>query len=158
LEDEKAMRAAIDEAASTCGTTTPDVPVGAVVVSDGRIIGRGRNQVEATGDPTMHAEIVAIREAVVSAGAARLPDATMYVTLEPCLMCAGAIIQARIARVVYGCDDPKAGAVKSLYTALSDPRLNHRCQVDSGVLAEEAADLLKGFFRNLRRRGRRFGQ
>lgn len=156
MDDSSAMKAALEEAALATRTSTPDVPVGAVVVLEGRIVGRGRNQVEARGDPTLHAELVAIREAVTAVGARRLAGATLYVTLEPCLMCAGAIVQARLARVVFGCDDPKAGAVRSLYTALSDPRLNHRCQVEGGVLAEECSRLLTGFFETLRKRGPRF--
>lgn len=144
--DEAAMAVALEEAEAAAKSDPPDVPVGAVVVLEGRVVARGRNRVEAEGDPTLHAEMVAIREASRAVGRRRLADATLYVTLEPCLQCAGAILLARIPRVVIGCDDPKAGAVVSLYTALSDPRLNHRCRVTRGVLAEESARLLRAFF------------
>ncbi len=145
------MAVALEEAEAAAAGDPPDVPVGAVVVIGGQVVGRGRNRVEAEGDPTLHAEMVAIRAATRAVGRTRLEDATLYVTLEPCLQCAGAIVLARIARVVYGCDDPKAGAVTSLYSALGDPRLNHRCRVTRGVLAEEAARLLRDFFARLRR-------
>jgi len=146
LLDETMMRAALDEARAASEREPPDVPVGAIVAAGGRIVARGHNQVEARRDPTLHAEVVAIREAARVLGSPRLDGATLYVTVEPCLMCAGAIVLARIDRVVIGCDDPKAGAVTSLYTALSDARLNHRCRVVRGVLAEESADLLRAFF------------
>lgn len=128
-----------------------EVPVGAVVVLDGRIVGRGANLRETSKDPTTHAEILAIREAAHHMGDWRLENTTLYVTLEPCPMCAGAVINARIPRVVYGCDDPKAGAVKTMYRLLEDPRLNHRAEVVSGVLHDKAAMLLKRFFARLRR-------
>lgn len=149
MDDREAMRAALDLA--TRAFEEGDVPVGAVVVLEGKIVGRGRNRVEAQGDPTLHAEVVAIRDALASVGLDGLRRATLYVTLEPCLQCAGAIILARIPRVVYGCDDPKAGAVRSLYTVLTDPRLNHRCSVTAGVLSEECSRLLSSFFEALRR-------
>ena len=123
-----------------------DVPVGAVVVVNGAIVGRGGNRRERDGDPTAHAEIVAIRQAAQFAGGWRILGATLYVTQEPCPMCAGAIVNARIDRVVYGCRNPKAGAVRSLYQILEDPRLNHRSEVVSDVLAAECAHLLKEFF------------
>ncbi len=131
-----------------------EVPVGAIVVHDGRIIGRGYNLREADGDPTAHAEIVAIRRAAEVIGHWRLLDATLYVTLEPCAMCAGALVNARIGRLVYGCTDPKAGAVDSMFGIPTDRRLNHRLQVVGGVRAGECADELRRFFRARRRRVR----
>ncbi len=128
-----------------------EVPVGAVIVHEGRIIGRGSNLRETAQDPLAHAEAIAIREAAHHLGSWRLEDTTLYVTLEPCPMCAGAIVNARIPVVIYGCDDPKAGAVRTLYALLEDPRLNHRCEVIPGVRAERAANLLKSFFSELRR-------
>ncbi len=134
-----------------------EVPVGAVVVHEGRIVGRGFNLRETTADPTAHAEIVALRQAAEHIGHWRLCDCTLYVTLEPCVMCAGAIVNARVSRVVYGCDDPKAGAVRSLYGVLGDARLNHRLPFEAGLRADECADLLRRFFRarRLTRRGGR---
>jgi tRNA(adenine34) deaminase len=128
-----------------------EIPVGALVVhhpAEGaaRIIGRGFNRREAEHDPTAHAEIVAMREAGKELGTWRLTGCTLYVTLEPCPMCAGAMVQGRLERLVYGCADPKAGAVDTLYRLCTDDRLNHRVEVVAGVLAEEAAALLKGFF------------
>jgi tRNA(adenine34) deaminase len=127
-----------------------EVPVGAVVVKDDHIIGAGANRREASGDPTSHAEIIAIREAAAAIGDWRLEETALYVTLEPCPMCAGAIINARIPCVVYGCDDPKAGAVRTLYRLLEDSRLNHQVTVVSGVLEEEAACRLTKFFKQIR--------
>ncbi len=127
-----------------------EVPVGAVVVHDDRVIGRGANRRQTSKDPTSHAEIIAIREAAKALGDWRLEETALYVTLEPCPMCAGAIVNARIPLVVYGCDDPKAGAVRTLYALLEDPRLNHRAEVIKGVLADEGAALLKAFFARLR--------
>ena len=124
-----------------------EVPIGAVVVQAGRIVGRGRNQREARADPTAHAEIEALREAGQAAGTWHLDGATLYATLEPCAMCAGAAVNARIARIVYGCPDPKAGYCGTLGNIPQDPRLNHRCEVDGGLLAEESAALLQQFFR-----------
>lgn len=124
-----------------------DVPVGAVVVRGGTIIGRGRNERERREDPTAHAEILALREAAAAVGSWRVLDATLYVTLEPCAMCAGAIVLSRIPRVVYGCPDPKAGAAGSVLDVLAEPRLNHRPVVRGGVLDAECADLLRSFFR-----------
>ncbi len=130
-----------------------EVPVGAVVVCDGEIVGRGPNIREGSGDPTAHAEIVAIREAAQRLGGWRLAGATLYVTLEPCIMCMGAILQSRISTLVFGCSDPKGGACGSLYDFSNDGRLNHSVDVLGGVLAEETAGLLTGFFADLRQRG-----
>ena len=127
-----------------------EVPVGAVVVSGGSVIGRGHNLREALRDPTGHAEILAIREAARQRASWRLDDCTLYVTLEPCVMCAGAIVQARIRRLVFGCPDPKGGAVRSLYEVCDDPRLNHRVAVTEGVLGERCGVLLRRFFAGLR--------
>ena len=128
-----------------------DVPVGAIVVYDNAIIGRGFNLREQTNDPTAHAEIVALREAGQYLGHWRVLDATLYVTLEPCAMCAGALVNARISRLVYGCSDPKAGAVESLFQIPTDERLNHRVEVVGGVSGTECATLLSEFFRERRR-------
>lgn len=127
-----------------------EVPVGAVVVQSGQIIGRGHNLREATQDPTSHAEIIAIKAAANQIGYWRLNQADLYVTLEPCPMCAGAILQARIKRVVYGTVDPKAGAAGTLYNLLEDERFNHQVELVTGVRAEESSQLLKDFFRQLR--------
>ncbi len=128
-----------------------DVPVGAVVVMDGAVIARGCNRKERGGDPTAHAEMVAIRKAAGKTKGWRLTHATLYVTLEPCLMCMGAIIQARVTRLVYASYDPKAGACGSLYDLSNDKRLNHRVKVTTGVLDSESSELLKGFFAKLRK-------
>jgi tRNA(adenine34) deaminase len=127
-----------------------EVPVGAVVVSDGRIIGRGCNRPISSNDPTAHAEILALREAGQTVGNYRLLDCDLYVTVEPCAMCAGAITHARIWRLIYGADDPKAGAVHSVMQVLNQPQLNHRVEVVPGVLAGRAMDLLQTFFRERR--------
>ena len=134
-----------------------EVPIGCVVVNDltGRVIGRGYNRRETDHDPTAHAEILAVREAGRALGHWRLVDCTLVVTLEPCPMCGGAIVNARIPRVVYGCDDPKAGAVRSLFQVCTDNRLNHRVEVTPGVLAEECAELLRAFFRQQRSLGKK---
>ena len=129
-----------------------EVPVGAVVVDDGRVAGRGMNRRESRADPTHHAEIEALRAAARSRGGWRLDGAVLYVTLEPCAMCAGACVNSRIGRIVYGCADPKAGYTGTLGNIPADARLNHRCSVEGGVLAAESAELLKRFFRE--RRGR----
>jgi tRNA(adenine34) deaminase len=142
--DLDAMRAALVEAVAA--QAHHDVPVGAVVVRNGQIIARARNERELTGDPTAHAEVLALRAAAAVVGSWRLDECTLYVTLEPCAMCAGAIVNARIARLVFGATDPKAGAVRSLYQVADDPRLNHRAAVEGGVLADEAGALLKSFF------------
>lgn len=128
-----------------------DVPVGAVVVDgSGNVVGTGRNTRERDADPTGHAEIVALREAAVARGSWRLDDCALYVTLEPCTMCAGAIVQSRIKHLVFGAWDEKAGAVGSLWDVVRDRRLNHRPEVTSGVLADESAELLQAFFRDHR--------
>ncbi len=143
--DEEFMRAAIDEA--RLAAEAGDVPVGAVVVdASGNIIGRGRNRRELLQDSTAHAEVEAIRDAARSRNAWRLIGTTVYVTLEPCPMCAGALVNARVARVVYGCKDPKAGAVDTLFSIGRDTRLNHRFEVQADVLADECANLLRAFF------------
>jgi tRNA(adenine34) deaminase len=145
-QDERWMGAALQEARAALAHD--DVPIGAVVVSDaGEIIGRGHNERELREDPTAHAEVLALRDAAAALGSWRVLDATLYVTLEPCTMCAGAIVLSRVPRVVYATADPKAGAVDSILTILSDERLNHRPEVISGVLAADAADLLRAFFR-----------
>jgi tRNA(adenine34) deaminase len=142
--DERYMRLAIAEAQRALGHD--DVPIGAVVVHDGEVIGSGHNERELRQDPTAHAEAIALRAAAHALGTWRVLDSTLYVTLEPCPMCAGAIVLARVARVVYGCTDPKAGAAGSVLDVLSDPRLNHRPQVSRGVLGGECAALLTEFF------------
>ncbi len=124
-----------------------DVPIGCVVERHGELIGTGRNERERRGDPTAHAEILALREAAAAVGSWRVLGATLYVTLEPCAMCAGAIVLARVPRVVFGCPDPKAGAAGSVLDVLAEPRLNHRPQVAGGVLEGECAELLRAFFR-----------
>ncbi|PZS12387.1 MAG: tRNA-specific adenosine deaminase [Solirubrobacterales bacterium] len=123
-----------------------DVPVGAVVVKAGEVIGAGHNERELRSDPTAHAELIALREAAHSLGSWRVLDAVMYVTLEPCAMCAGAIVLARLPRIVLGAFDPKAGAAGSVLNVLCDPRLNHSPQVESGLLEKECAELLRSFF------------
>ena len=128
-----------------------DVPVGAVVVVDGRIIARGHNRRQVTGDPTAHAEVEALRAASAVAGNWRVAG-TLYVTQEPCPMCAGALVNARVERLVYGCPNPKAGAVRTLFEIVTDSRLNHRMEVVSGVREEACAELLRGFFAELRQR------
>jgi tRNA(adenine34) deaminase len=147
--DEHFMRLALAEAERAM--QTGDVPVGAIVVDKaGTVIGTGRNRREIDCDPTGHAEVVALRAAAAHLGTWRLQGATLIVTLEPCVMCAGALVNARIERVVYGCDDPKAGALRSLYLLGEDPRLNHRFAVTPGVLAPECARMLSAFFAALR--------
>jgi tRNA(adenine34) deaminase len=128
-----------------------EVPVGAILVVEGKIVGRGRNRRRADGDPLGHAEIMAISAGAKAVGSWRMPRSTLYVTLEPCPMCAGAILQSRIDRVVFGCRDPKAGAVRSLYAMLEDPRLPHRAQVIEGILEDGCRQRLKSFFEALRR-------
>ena len=123
-----------------------EVPVGAVVIVDGVVVARAHNQRQASADPSAHAELLALREACAAAGSWRLPGATVVVTLEPCPMCAGALVAARVARVVFGAADPKAGALGSLYNLAVDPRLPHEFEVTSGVLAEECARVLAEFF------------
>ena len=128
-----------------------DVPIGAVVVHDGEVIGAGHNERELREDPTAHAEVLALREAAAKLGSWRVLDSVLYVTLEPCAMCAGAIVLARVPRVVYAATDPKAGAAGSIMDLLDHPRLNHRPEVAGGLLAEEASALIVEFFRTRRR-------
>jgi tRNA(adenine34) deaminase len=143
------MAAALDEARAALATG--DVPIGAVVLDpDGAVVGRGHNVREAEGDPTGHAEIVALREAAKATGSWRLEGCTLVVTLEPCTMCAGAAVLARVARVIFGAYDDKAGAVGSLWDVVRDRRLNHRPEVVTGVLAAESTQLLDEFFRGQR--------
>ena len=146
--DQQFMEAALAEARAAL--KTEDVPVGAVVVREGRIIGRGRNQREALQDPTAHAEIIAITAAAAAVRHWRLEHCTLYVTLEPCAMCAGAIVLARIPRLVFGAYDDKAGACGSLFQISTDPRLNHRAETAGGVMADASAELLQQFFRRRR--------
>jgi tRNA(adenine34) deaminase len=147
-EDERFMGEALVEA--RLAADGGDVPVGCVLVQAGAVIARGHNHRQRWQDPVAHAELLAIRDAAAALGSFRLLDVTAYVTLEPCPMCAGALVNARVARVVYGCDDPKAGALRSLYTLGSDPRLNHRFEVCPGVLGEVCARELSAFFARLR--------
>ncbi len=152
MDDEAFMREALAEAEKALALD--EVPVGAVLVLDGLIIGRGHNRREADGDPTSHAEILALREGARRRGHWRLHGTTLYVTLEPCPMCAGALVNARTARLVYGAADPKAGAAGTALEVADNPRLNHRLAVTGGVLSEEAAALLQRFFQ-ARRSGSR---
>jgi tRNA(adenine34) deaminase len=147
-EDRRWMRLALAEA--SVAAAAGDIPVGAVVVRDGAVIGRGGNRRERDGDPLAHAELVALREAAARVSGWRLDGCTVYATLEPCPMCAGALVNSRVKRLVYGAADPKAGYCGSLGNLVQDPRLNHRLEVDSGVLAEESSRLLREFFRSLR--------
>lgn len=147
-EHEVWMREAIAEARKAEAIT--EVPIGAVIVYEGQIIGRGHNLRETSFDPTAHAEMIAIREASKQLGAWRLTGCTLYVTLEPCPMCAGAIVQSRIDRVVYGTTDPKAGCAGTLMNLLQEDRFNHRTDIIEGVLREECSSLLTDFFRKLR--------
>jgi tRNA(adenine34) deaminase len=139
-----AMGLALEEA--TAAIAHGDVPVGAVVLRDGEVIAQRHNERELTGDPSAHAEILALRDAAVVVGSWRLSGTTLVVTLEPCPMCAGALVAARVDQVVFGAADPKAGACGSLYNLCADPRLNHEVEVVPGVRVEEAAALLSGFF------------
>ena len=148
MTDESAMQAALEEARAALGHA--DVPIGAVVVRDGAVIAARHNEREATNDPTAHAEVLALRDAAAVVGSWRLIDCTLVVTVEPCVMCAGALINARIGRLVYGTADLKTGATASLYNVCADPRLNHNPPVTHGVLADEAATLLAEFFRSRR--------
>lgn len=153
MSDTQWMQAALDEAdrAAELG----EVPVGCVLVVGDAIVARGHNLRESAHDPTAHAEMIAIRDAARARGDWRLDDVTAYVTLEPCAMCAGAFVHARVARVVYGCDDPKSGAVRSLFSIGSDARLNHRFALTPGVRAEECAAKLRAFFEGLRAQGKK---
>jgi tRNA(adenine34) deaminase len=149
--EEYFIRLAVREAARA--GDEGDVPIGAVVVRAGEVIAVGRNERELRQDPTAHAEVLALREAARAVGSWRVLEATLYVTLEPCAMCAGAIVLARIPRVVYGASDPKAGAAGSVLDVLGELRLNHRPEVEGGVLGEECGDLLSGFFASRRGSG-----
>ena len=146
--DKELMQMAIEQA--QIAEENGDVPIGAIIVYENQIIGKAYNQREQLQDPTAHAEIIALTQAAAFLESWRLHGCTMYVTLEPCTMCAGALVLARIDRLVYGCYDPKTGAVKSLYNIVSDQRLNHIIAVTSGVLAEECSGLLQQFFRRRR--------
>ena len=147
------MQIALEEAQQAL--QEDEVPVGAAIVHDGRLIARAHNQRERLRDPTAHAEMIAITQAAESLCSWRLDGCTLYVTLEPCPMCAGAIVQARVQTVVYGAADPKAGAVDSLYRMLSDPRLNHRVETIAGVLAAPCGEILSRFFQQQRRQGKK---
>jgi tRNA(adenine34) deaminase len=151
--DERMMRQAIVEA--DAAFEHGDVPVGAVIVHGGRVIGRGHNQREQLQDPTAHAEMVALTAAADFLKSWRLLDCTMYVTLEPCIMCAGALLQARLPRLVFGAADPKAGGCGSVYDITSDERLNHRVEVVGGVLRQETASILRSFFEQQRALGKK---
>lgn len=148
IGDREAMEAALDEARQAA--EAGEVPIGAVAVHDGKIIARGQNSVLRTNDHTAHAEIVALRSAAAALGNYRLNGVTLYVTLEPCAMCAGAMVHARIDRLVYAAADPKAGAAGSVLEVVNHPRLNHQMQVEQGILADEAGELLRSFFRERR--------
>jgi tRNA(adenine34) deaminase len=148
MTDGEALTLALDEARAAAAAG--EVPVGAIVVENGVVVGRGQNRVLRDLDPTAHAEIVALREAARAVGNYRLGGCEIFVTLEPCAMCAGAMIHARLARLVYSAADPKAGAVSSVLQVLNHPRLNHQMQVTSGELAEESGELLRAFFRGRR--------
>jgi tRNA(adenine34) deaminase len=147
--DEKWMAEALAEA--RLAAAEGEVPIGAAVVFEDRVVGRGRNARERLHDPTAHAEILALQEAARTLGRWRLTGATIYATLEPCFMCAGALVNARIDKLVFAVADPKAGAVGSLFDVPRDPRLNHRVEVSSGVLAAECATLLRAFFQDRRK-------
>lgn len=144
MTDRDYMQLALEEA--RLAAEAGEVPIGAVLVQDGNLLARGNNRTIRDCDPTAHAEIVVLREASRSLGNYRLSGTTMYVTLEPCAMCAGAIIQARVPRVVYGADDPKGGAVRTCFAVLSHPKLNHQVEVTPGILAEDCAGVLQKFF------------
>ncbi|MBX3418955.1 MAG: tRNA adenosine(34) deaminase TadA [Pirellulaceae bacterium] len=153
LPDEHYMRLAMQQAQAAL--EVDEVPVGAIIVWQNRVIAAAHNQREQLNDPTAHAEILAITQATQIVNDWRLENCTMYVTLEPCLMCAGAILQARISRLVFGARDAKAGAVESLYQVLQDPRLNHRVEITSGVLSEPCGQILTRFFQEKRRMGKK---
>jgi tRNA(adenine34) deaminase len=148
VTDDEVMALALREAEAAL--SHGDVPVGAVVVHEGRVLAARHNERELTGDPTAHAELLALRDAAAARGSWRLEDCTLVSTLEPCVMCAGALLQTRLGTLVYGAADLKGGACLSLYNVCDDPRLNHRIEVRPGVRAEEAATLLTGFFEGRR--------
>ena len=156
LDDESGIRAALREAAESLARD--EVPVGCVIVHDGIVVGRGHNQVEGLQDATAHAEVIAIGAASNALGSWRLSDCTLYVTLEPCSMCAGAIVLARLGRVVYGAADPKAGACGSVLNVLHERRLNHRAELTGGVLADECGEMLREFFRGRRKKALRLAE
>jgi len=147
------MRLALEEARQAL--SEEEVPIGAVIVRGEQVIASAHNQREQLKDPTAHAEMIAITQAATAVGDWRLEECTLYVTLEPCIMCSGAILQSRIPLVVFGATDPKAGGVDSLFHLLSDPRLNHRCQVIPGVMASECGEILTKFFQAQRRLGKK---
>lgn len=147
------MRVALDQAQAAFDAG--EVPIGAVIVHEDRIIAAAGNQRETLQDPTAHAEMIAITQAADTLGSWRLLDCALYVTLEPCPMCAGAIVNARLGRLVYGCDDPKAGAIRTLFNICDDPRLNHRVQIAAGVMSEKCAQLLRDFFKAQRAGGKK---
>jgi tRNA(adenine34) deaminase len=149
VNDEFFMEMALELAREAAAAD--EAPVGAVIVREGQVLAAARNEREALRDPTAHAEMIAITQAAAALGSWRLEECTLYVTLEPCCMCAGAIVQARVPRVVYGAVDPKAGAARSLFRLLDDPRLNHRCELVEGVLAEPCGRVLSEFFQGKRR-------
>jgi len=151
VDDVTGMRLALQEAEKAL--QFGDVPIGAIAVLGGQIIGRGHNRREADKDPTAHAEMIAIRQAAAAIGHWRLDGVTLYCTLEPCAMCAGAMVLARLPRLVYAAIDPKAGAGGSIVDLLRHPRLNHRVDVEGGLLADEAAEQIRAFFRGLRAQG-----
>ncbi|MHC4074887.1 MAG: tRNA adenosine(34) deaminase TadA [Planctomycetota bacterium] len=155
-DDQQFMRLAIDQA--RIAAEKGDVPIGAVIVYQDTIIAKAHNQRELLTDPTAHAEIIALTQAASYIGYWRLGGCTMYVTLEPCPMCAGALVLARLDRLVYGCDDPKTGAVKSLYNITQDDRLNHQLEVTSGVLADDCGKLLQDFFQQRRTNNEQLGR
>jgi tRNA(adenine34) deaminase len=148
IDDQEAMQAALDEA--RMAAEAGEVPIGAVAVREGAIIARGQNRVLRDLDPTAHAEIVALRAAALAVANYRLPGCTLYVTLEPCAMCAGAMIHSRLDRLVFAAADPKAGAAGSVLSVLNHPQLNHQMQVEQGILGDESAELLRSFFRERR--------
>jgi tRNA(adenine34) deaminase len=155
MTDISLMQEALAEASAALALD--EVPVGCVIlhIPSNKIIGRGHNRRESEADPTAHAEILALRQAATTLGSWRLGNCAMAVTLEPCPMCAGAIVNARMGRLIYGCDDPKAGAIRTLYKICDDPRLNHQVEITGGVLAEECAGLLQDFFRVQRAAGKK---
>lgn len=150
VTDEVFMKLALDEARKA--EQLGEVPIGAIIVRNGEVIGRGYNRREIDGDSLAHAELLAIKDASQTLGGWRLLDSTLYVTLEPCPMCAGAIVQSRIARVVFGTYDPKAGCAGTLMNLLQEPRFNHQVEVQSKVCEEECSEILKSFFRALRKK------
>jgi tRNA(adenine34) deaminase len=155
MTDKSLMQEALAQASAALALD--EVPVGCVIlhIPTNKIIGRGHNRRQSEADPTAHAEILALREAAAALGSWRLGECTMAVTLEPCPMCAGAIVNARMGRLIYGCDDPKAGAIRTLYRICDDPRLNHQVEITAGVLAEDCAGLLQDFFRAQRAAGKK---